>query len=619
MDNTADATRRALIGAGLGSALGATWPAGAAAQASSSPSSGGARKVLRYAFEVAETSLDPVKLNDLYSRILTAHLFEALYCYDHLARPVKIKPLTAAAMPEVSADFRVWTIMVRPGIYFADDPVWKGLDGRKTRRELVAQDYVYTFKRFADPANKAPAWTEIESIGFAGLKELRQAALDAKKPFGYDREIDGVRALDRYTLRLTLTAPRPRLVEALASSDLLGAVAREVVEFYGDQFELHPIGTGPYKLAQWRRSSFIAFERNPDYRERFYDAEPAADDAEGQATLARMKGKRLPLVDRVEIAIIQEEQPRWLSFVGGEADVAYRVGYQFARQAMPGGKVAPNLAKQGIHGYRIVDPAGNYYFFNMEDAIVGGYTPEKVALRRVISLGMDSRNVVEYAYDGLATVAQGPILPYCSYYDASFKSECGDYDPGRARALLDVYGYRERNGQRETPDGTPVVLTIATQADQRSRRIAEVMSKNLKALGIGMRSQVAQWPENLKAGRAGKLQMWYVGGYASSPDPGDSFARMDSRQIGGQNMSRVRLPALDALYDQMQRLPDGPERGAVFAEATRLALAYMPYKFSIQRLSLDMTWPQLVGYRRPVFWLEWWHQVDIDDTLRLAA
>src|SRR6185369_7018533 len=80
---------------------------------------GPAPKVLRYAFEVAETSIDPAKVGDLYSRTLTPHIFEALYTYDHLARPARIRPLTAAAMPEVSADFRVWTIKVKPGIYFA--------------------------------------------------------------------------------------------------------------------------------------------------------------------------------------------------------------------------------------------------------------------------------------------------------------------------------------------------------------------------------------------------------------------------------------------------------------------------------------------------------------------
>jgi ABC-type transport system substrate-binding protein len=600
-------TRRRVLEAGACGALASAVPAWAQAP--------GRKKVLRYAFEVAETSLDPVKLNDLYSRTLTAHLFEALYTYDPLARPVKIRPLTAVGMPEVSADFRTWTVRVQPGIFFADDPVFKG-----RRRELVAQDYVYAFKRFADPANRSPGWTDLESIGFVGLAELRRDALDRRAPFDYDREIEGIRALDRRTLRFTVAEPRPRLIQTIAANDLLGAIPREVVEFYGDQFEAHPVGTGPFRLVEWRRSSFLAFERNPGYRERYYDAEPAADDAEGQAILARLKGKRLPMVDRVEVSIIEEEQPRWLSFVNGEADFANRVGYQFVNQAMPGGHVAPHLAKRGIRGYQIVEPAGNYYIFNMEDPVLGGYTPERVALRRAIALGMDTRRVIDYAYDGQGAIAQGPTLPFTTGYDPMFKSEFGDYDPARARALLDLYGYADRNrdGWREMPDGAPLVLTVATQADQRSRKIAEVMDRNMKVLGVRTRSQVGQWPENLKAARAGKLQVWSVGSYASAPDAEGAFAALDSRQIGGQNMARVKLPALDALYDRIQRLPDGPERLAAFTEATKIALAYMPYKFMLNRLSLDMTYPQLIGYRRPVFWLDFWQFVDIDDALRPA-
>ena len=132
-----------------------------------------AKKVLRYAFEVAETGLDPAKVNDLYSRTLTPHVFEGLYHYDHLSRPIKIKPLTADGEPQVSGDFRVWTIKVKPGIFFADDPAFKG-----RRRELVAQDYVYAFKRFADPANKSPVWSEVETTRLVGLNELRQVAID---------------------------------------------------------------------------------------------------------------------------------------------------------------------------------------------------------------------------------------------------------------------------------------------------------------------------------------------------------------------------------------------------------------------------------------------------------
>ncbi len=598
-------SRRTVLRAGLSGAVAAALPAGATAPL----------KVLRYAFEVAETTLDPVKAQDLYSRTLTPHIFEGLYGYDHLARPVKIKPLTADGMPEVSADFRVWTVKVKPGTYFAADPAFKG-----RRRELVAQDYVYAWKRFADPANLSPAWTNMESDGNIGLAELRNEAIAAKKPFDYDREIEGVRALDRYTLRFTLKEPRPRYLETLAGGDLYGAVAREVIEFYGEQAEAHPVGTGPFRLAQWRRSSFIALERNPDYRERYYDAEPAADDAEGQALLAKFKGRRLPMIDRVEISVIEEGQPRWLSFVNGEADLAHGVGFQFVTQAMPNGKVAPNLARRGIRGYQITEPAGNYYIFNMEDPTVGGYTPDKVALRRAFGLGLDVRNIIDYVYSGLARVSQGPTLPYTSAYDATFRSEFGEYDPARAKGLLDTFGYLDRDGDgwRELPDGSPLVLKVNTQSDQRSRMMSEILNKNMTALGLRVQSIVAQWPENLKAVRAGKLQVWSVGAYASQPDAIGAFDRFDSQQIGGQNFARIKLPALDALHERLKRLPDGPERLTAFREAEKLALAYMPYKCTVNRLAIDMSYPQLIGYRRPVFWLDWYQYVDIDDSLRPA-
>jgi ABC-type transport system substrate-binding protein len=96
-------------------------------------------KVLRYAFRVAETGFDPAQIIDLYSRTVTPHIFEAPYHYDHLARPAKIKPHTADGMPEASADFRTWTVRLKPGIYFADDAAFGGRP-----RELVAEDYVYS-------------------------------------------------------------------------------------------------------------------------------------------------------------------------------------------------------------------------------------------------------------------------------------------------------------------------------------------------------------------------------------------------------------------------------------------------------------------------------------------
>jgi ABC-type transport system substrate-binding protein len=454
----------------------------------------------------------------------------------------------------------------------------------------------------------------MEGEGYIGLPELNKRALKEKK-FDYDQEIEGIRALDRYTLRFHLKEPRPRFIETLAGGDLYGAVAREVVEFYGDQAEAHPVGTGPFRLAQWRRSSLIVLERNPQFREMYYDAEPAADDAEGQALVARFKGRRLPMVDRVEISIIEEEQPRWLSFVNGESDVAYRVGYQFAPQAMPNGKVAPNLAKRGIRGYPIIESATQFYMFNMDDPVVGGYSAGQVALRRAIGLGIDSRTIIAYAYNGLGTLAQGPMLPNTTGYDPKQKTEFSDYDPARAKALLDLYGFVDRDGDgwRERPDGSPLQLRVNTEAPARNRKIAEVFVKNMKTLGIRIELVVAQWPENLKVARAGKYQVWSLGSLASGPDAGDSFSRYDAKQVGGQNMARVRIPELETLYERLQVLPDGPERAAAFAEASRLALAYMPYKYTLNRVSLDMTQKRVIGYRRPVFWNDWWHYVDIDN------
>jgi ABC-type transport system substrate-binding protein len=565
-------------------------------------------KVLRVAFNQAETGFDPAKVSDLYSRTVTSHLFEALYEYDHLARPFRIKPLTADGMPEVSPDFKVWTIKVRPGIHFQDDPVFKG-----HKRELVAADYVYAIKRLMDPANKSPLGSVIQDLGITGLNEHRDAAVQNKAAFDYDREIPGLRALDRHTLRIQLDQPRPRLLQALAASDVMGGVAREVVEHYGDDIMAHPVGTGPFRLAQWRRSSLIVLERNPAYRDRPYEAEPGADDAEGQAILAKLKGKRIPMVDRVEIQIIEEEQPRWLTFLNGGLDLA-TVPAVATAQAVPNNKLAPHLAKKGIRLQRVLNADGVYTFFNMDDPVVGGFEPEKVALRRAMSLALDIPRLINRLYRGQAIQAQSLFIPHCSGYDPAFKSEMGDYDPARAKALLDLYGYKDVDGDgyRERPDGSPLKIEIATQPQQFNRQFDEVWQKDFAAVGIRMTVFNGQWSEQLKSAYAGKLQMWTLGGSAASPDGLDTLQSYYSQQIGsGQNFARFRLPEMDRLYDQVAAMPDGPERDALFQRAKVIGAAYMPYKGLLSRISNVLYHQHLVGYRRPLFWNEWWHQVDI--------
>ncbi len=197
-------------------------------------------KVLRYPFEIAETGFDPAQIVDLYSRIVTAHIFDNFYDYDHLARPFKFRLCTAEAMPEVSDDFRVWTVRIKPGIYFQDDPAFKGI-----KRELIAADYVYSWKRIFDPRWKAVSLATLIELKILGMTELRERTLKDKQPFNYDTPVEGLRALDRYTVQFKLAEPQPRLLQTLAGGDLYGAVAREVVEAYGDQSRLAPGGNWP--------------------------------------------------------------------------------------------------------------------------------------------------------------------------------------------------------------------------------------------------------------------------------------------------------------------------------------------------------------------------------------
>ena len=267
----------------------AAWlalPSGAAqAAARSAPAD-----TLRVALETAETGFDPLAIGDENSNRVAACIFESPLCYDHVARPVKLRPLTAVALPEIGDDYRSFTFRIRPSIFFADDPAFKG-----RKRELVAQDYVYSLKRYYDPRNNSENLYVFENAGILDLPRLRERAIKDKTPFDYDREVDGARALDRYTFGIWLAAPNPRFVYQFALCGLTGALAREVVEAYGADIAAHPVGTGPYRLASWRRASRIELVRNPLYRERFFEGEPAEGDTQAQAIAAELAGRRLPL------------------------------------------------------------------------------------------------------------------------------------------------------------------------------------------------------------------------------------------------------------------------------------------------------------------------------------
>jgi len=386
-----------------------------------------------------------------------------------------------------------------------------------------------------------------------------------------------------------------------------------VVEAYGPAIMEHPVGTGPFRLVQWRRASLIALERNPRFREETWDEHPAPGDAEGQALARRLRGRRIPMIDRVEVSIIEESQPAWLAFLGGDFDVAV-LRSEFVNVAAPQGRLAPNLARQGMQLHMVARPDIVYTYFNMEDAIVGGYTPEKVALRRAVALGYDTDKEIRLLRKQLGLPAQGLVVPMVPGYDPALRSTMSEYNPERARALLDLYGYVDRDGDgfRELPDGRPLTLRFATQNDSTIRRQNELWVKCMSAIGLRMTFEPAQWPTQLQKARAGGLQMWLLSQTAGEPDVNDMMALGHGPNKGDMNLSRFDLPAFNADFRRIHELPDGPERAAALADAQKLLLAYMPIKAQVHRVRPFVTQRWMVGYPSNPFIYGWWRHVDID-------
>ncbi len=564
-------------------------------------------RTLRVALPSPEVGFDPAQVQDGYSNLIIAHIFDAPLIYDHFARPARLLPNTLVALPDVADDHRTFTLRVRPGIRFQDDPAFRG-----RARELVAEDYAYSIKRVFDPRWKSQVLFELEPLKILGLDGLRGRALKGKA-FDYDAPVEGLRVLDRYTLQVRLADPAPRFVYTLSVATPLGAVAREVVETYGDRIMEHPVGTGPFRLTHWRRSSRIVLERNPTYRDETWDFEAPADDPSLASDVARLRGRKVPLVERVEVTVVEESQPRWLAFDQGALDLL-EVPFEYVPVIAPNGTLAPGLARRGVRMQRTAMPEAAMMSFNLENPVVGGYSPEKVALRRAIALAFDNERFIREIYGGSAVPVQTPFVPGSFGYDPAVRTEMSAFSPARAKALLDVYGYVDRNGDgwREHPDGSPLVLELASSTSQLERRQNEQWKRYMDAVGLKMEFRIAQWAELLKQSLAGKLMMWGFSWGTRVPDSDLYFGIAYGPNRGSANDALFALKAYDRLYERQRTLPDDSERLGLLREATRLMVAYMPYKFTAHRIRADLTQPWVAGYRRPLFLTRVWAYVDVD-------
>lgn len=570
-------------------------------------------KKLRVTFQTAETGFDPVKVSDVYSGQVIEAIFDPLLTYDYLARPARLVPNVAESLPSVAERGSVFTLRLRRGIYFAADPVFKG-----ARRELTAGDYAYSIKRFMDPRNRSPYAFLFEGK-IAGLDEL---AAQAKKTgrFDYDANVAGIEVPDRYTLRIRLRQADLNFSHVLAFP-LVGAVAREVIEAYADESNSHPVGTGPYLLKRYVRSSKIVLEANPDYRGRVWDFAPG-DDPLDREIAASMKGRKLPAIGSVEISIMDETQSRWLAFQRGETDFEYQLWDVAPTFMTDDGRLKPEFVKRGIRLDRSVDPEITYTFFNMQDKVgdqpnpVGGFSKERIALRRAIAMAYKVDDQIRIIRKGQAVRAQFPVPPGVAGHQPHYRSSI-PYDPQLANALLDRFGYRRgADGYRAQPDGKPLVIRYSSMPTERDRQFDELFKRSLDSIGVKIDIHKDRFPELNKLGHECRLMMRSAAWIADYPD-GDNFMQLlYGPNTGQSNGACYRSPEFDRLYEASRSMPDGAERSSLYRRMARLMEVHTAWILADSRYRNVLLQPWVVGYRKhPVLSSEWAY-IDLDPGLR---
>jgi len=568
-----------------------------------------AAKVLRVSMDGEEAGLDPHGVGEAYSLTPIGAIFESLYEYDYYGGS-RIVPKTAVALPEISNGGRTWRIRIKPGIRFADDPVFKGRP-----RELVAQDYVYSWKRLLDPRVRSPN-AEIMADRLVGAREAIERAQRSNR-FDYDAEFPGLRAIDRHTLEINLTQPDYPLLNWLAGVQT-SAVAREVVEAYADsggRVMEHPVGTGPYRLVEWKRGAKIVLRANENYREEYFPEPPAGADASKRALANSMAGKRLPQVGRIELSVIEPPQPQLLAFDSGALDIL-DLPFEMAPKVLDAsGRLLPAYAKQNVDVQRVTDLYVGYLFFNMEDPVVGGDAPERVALRRAALMGYDVAQEIRVVRNGQGIPATQPIPPDAHGHVEGLSVQ-PPYDPAAARALLDKFGYRDRNGDgwRERPDGTPLVLRVGTTPEDRERD--DLLRKNMQAIGIRLEFVNRRWADLAKMAREGQLQVWLLGNFAYTGDA--MMFALYGPNTGHNNLARFRNADFDALYLASKREPDDAARLKLYERMARIVGAQNPWGLRVYAIRTSLVRPWVMGYRRNPHFLQQWRFVDIDVDARKA-
>ncbi|NND44066.1 MAG: hypothetical protein HKN58_01990 [Xanthomonadales bacterium] len=515
----------------------------------------------RHSLDGAPGSLDPAHASSVYAKFLAVNLYDTLFRYRYLARPYDIMPNLAAGMPEVSEDGLTYTIRIKPGTRFIDDPVFPGGVGRA----VTAQDFVYSIKRHYDPATLAQgAW----------LWQGRIEGLDAWKANGadHDQEVSGLRALDEHTIQVKLTAPFPQLLHTFAQG-YAAIVPREAVEAYGRELSNHPVGSGPYRLVSIDNARAV-LEPHPGFRREPFDLAAEGYDPGRHAHLGleQLAGLIPPFLGRLQIDFIAEDAARWNALMAGNVDFIKVPVSQFDRVLAARNPIALNPEFEAEYHFQSEVESGFVYTnFNMADERIG-YHPDPQrnarnhALRCAIIEGFDWDARNETFYYGIGQVFGGIIPPVTPEFDPARPRPRRDVQ--RARLLLEQHGWQDE----DLP-----VLEYGHPASVTERQMFEQFRSFMLDIG---------WPADKLQPQTYATFGDYYRAYSNRevmlitsswtmdyPDAENTMQLFyGPNSAPGSNSANYNNPEFDELYRRSARMAPSPERTELYRRMNQLVV-----------------------------------------------
>jgi ABC-type transport system substrate-binding protein len=527
--------------------------------------------------------LDPARSGDVASSSVIGRIYEGLLEYSYLDRPYRVQPMLAAALPDVSEDGLTYTFRIRAGIYFQDDPCFPGGKGR----ELTAGDFIYSIQRIADLKNSSSGYWAFNGR-VVGLDEFR-AASAGKSPTDYDAPVEGLRAPDRHTFQIRLKEPYPQLLWVLAMHYAF-AVPREAVEFYGENFVNHPVGTGPYILEKWKRNYRIEFIRNPKWAETGrIELYPSTGTKEARAAgLLDDAGKPIPFIDRIVQYVVDDPATTWMMFLAGQFSFSGISRDNWDAVITPGSDLVHELQEQKIDLLSSPTLTLSYIGFNMDDPLVG--TNKK--LRQALSCAFNPELLVQY-YNGRVTPVYGPLPDPL----AGFKPEATAYSFNleKARQLLAEAGYP---GGIDPVTGRRLEITLELGgATPDVRQVVDLMAGMFDKAGIVLNAEYNNGPAFFEKLDRRQAQLFQLGWVADYPDA-ENFLQLfcGANASPGPNHSNYVNPEFDKLYEQMRTLLPGPEKDRLCEQMADLVIEDCPWIFMYQPMDFAVVHHWLKNY-----------------------